>query len=185
MRPAVILAIVRDVAQRLGAPGVAASVLLVVALVLGAVVGPRLAADNRAVSARIAELQARGPAGGAAATGTPFDPLDPAAALVEQLPAADRFPAFVDALQAEASRRGVAVDRTEYRMQPLVGQRVLRAQLVLPAHGGYVQVRGWLEAVLHDFPSASVQELALHRVADGAGDVDARVVLAFYTRSAN
>ena len=185
MDPELMVAQLRDVAQRLGRGGLAAGALLALALVLGLVAGPRLAADNRAARAALALDRARLDQSGAAARTRPsFDPADPAAAVLEQLPPADQLAAFVDALQAQATHRGVAIERTEYRVQPVLGQRAVRTQLVLPAHGGYPQLRGWLEATLHDFPSAALEQLALRRSSDGSAALDAEVVLAFYARGA-
>jgi hypothetical protein len=184
MRTRVWLAAIRDVFQRMGAGGVVALLLLVAALGAGLVVAPGLAADNRELAAQLAQLEARPASPSGAAAAARYDPADPAAALWDQLPAADRFAPFVDALQAQAARRGVVIDRTEYRFQPVLGNRALRTQLILPAHGDYVRIRAWLEDTLHDFPSASLQELALHRVSEGSAQLDARVVIAFYTRSA-
>jgi hypothetical protein len=186
MRARVMAAAVRDVIQRLGLAGVCAFVLLLLAAAGALLVAPRLAASNRALAGEIAQLSQPAAAGSAAERSRPhYDAADPAAALLDQLPAADRFAPFVDALQAEASHRGVVIDRTEYRIQPVLGGRALRTQLILPARGDYPRIRGWLEGVLHDYPSASLQELALHRATDGAAMLEARVVIAFYTRSAH
>ena len=139
-----------------------------------------------ATAEEIARLSQPPSAGSAGERSRPhYDAADPASAVLDQLPAADRFAPFVDALQAEAARRGVAIDRTEYRIQPVLGGRALRTQLILPARGDYPRIRGWLEGVLHDHPSASLQELALRRANDGAAMLEARVVIAFYTRSAH
>jgi hypothetical protein len=110
---------------------------------------------------------------------------DPIGTIIGQLPAADQLPTFVEAVQAQAGRKGLSIDRTEYRVQKALAGRALRYQLTMPAHGAYPQIRTWLEALLHDYPSAALDELSLHREADGSGQLEARVTLSFYSQGVN
>ncbi|MBV8209859.1 MAG: hypothetical protein JO133_07325 [Burkholderiaceae bacterium] len=115
-----------------------------------------------------------------------FNPIaDPIGTVVAQLPPADQLPAFVEEVQAQAVHRGLQVDRTEYRVQKTLGGRALRYQLSMPAHGGYPQIRGWLEGLLHDFPSSALDDLSMLRAGDGSAQLDARVTLSFYSRGVN
>jgi len=184
MTATVLLARLRDAIQRFGWPGVVGLLLCLLAAAVGLLAAPQMAAGNREFAAETERLAHPVAAPAGRAPGPRYDAADPASALVGQLPPADGFGAFVDALQAQAAAHGVAIDRTEYRIQPVLGNRALRSQLVLPAHGTYPQLRAWLEATLHDFPSSSLQELALRRTGDGSAALEARVVIAFYTRSA-
>jgi hypothetical protein len=110
---------------------------------------------------------------------------DPIGTIVAQLPPADQLPAFVEAVQSQAGRKGLQIDRTEYRVQKALAGRALRYQLSMPAHGGYPQIRTWLEALLHDYPSAALDELSMHRSGDGSAQLDARVTLSFYSKGVN
>jgi Tfp pilus assembly protein PilO len=112
-------------------------------------------------------------------------PADPIAAIVAQLPPADQLPAFVESVQAQASRKGLQIDRTEYRVQKALAGRALRYQLSMPAHGAYPKLRNWVEQLLHDYPSAALDELSLHRESDGSAQLEARVTLSFYSRGVN
>ncbi len=107
---------------------------------------------------------------------------DPVTAIVAQLPPADQVPAFVESVQTEAARRGLQIDRTEYRVQKELGGRVYRYQLQMPAHGTYPQLRAWLATLLHDFPRAGLDELSMRRASDGSSQLDARVSFAFYSQ---
>jgi hypothetical protein len=137
---------------------------------------------NRAAIEDIAQLQAqiaRASAPGAALR----NPTDAMAAVAGQLPAADQVPVFIQDVQNRASRGGVQIERTEYRMQSALGNRALQLQLVLPAHGTYPQLRTWLESLLHDHPSAALDELSLRREHDGTAQLEARVIFSFYSQA--
>jgi hypothetical protein len=171
-------------ARRIGPVGWAGIAALLVAVALAA--GARLWLDpaNRALTAEAAQLKeliarARRP-------DARFNPIaDPVGTIVAQLPPADQLPAFVEAVQAQAGRKGLQIDRTEYRVQKTLSGRALRYQLSMPAHGGYPQIRTWLEALLHDYPSAALDELSMHRAADGSPQLDARITLSFYSQGVN
>jgi len=111
------------------------------------------------------------------------NPTDPTGAVADQLPAAERMPAFIQDVQDRAQRGGVRIDRTEYRVQSALGKRALRLQLVLPAHGTYPQLRGWLESLLHEHPSAALDELTLRREAEGAIQLESHVVFSYYCQA--
>ena len=155
------------------------ALLLALALTLAS----RLELDpaNRAatqVRAELAAQLAKASSPGAALR----DVADPTAAIAGELPAAGQMPAFIHDVQDLASHNSVQIDRTEYRVQSALGKRAQRLQLVMPAHGTYPQLRTWLEALLHDYPSAVLDELSLRRQADGATQLEARVVFSFYSQ---
>jgi hypothetical protein len=167
-----------------GAIGLA---LGVAALQLGAVRSDE-ALEASSLSARLALVRASRPVADA---GAPLDAAgvqvneqsDPIGAVVAQLPAAAELMPFVSTVQALAARNAVRIDRTEYRVQPALGNRALRYQLVLPAHGTYPRVRGWLDALLLAYPTATLDELQVQRAAEGGG-IDARIAIGYFTRSA-
>ena len=157
--------------------GLAALTLASVVLLAGPIV---VDPSNRGLSEELAQLKQqldrshRPPTLAAVA--------DPVALIVAQLPPPEQVPRFVREVQEEASRRGLQIDRTEYRVQKSLGARALRYQLTMPAHGSYPQLRAWLEALLHDYPSAALDELSLRREADGAGRLEAHVTLSLYSQ---
>ena len=98
MTPKLLVARLRDAIQRLGAPGMVALLLWLVAIVAGLVVAPRLAADNRAFAAGTTRLAQAAAAPAARERHPRYDAADPAAALVGQLPEAGRLRAAAGAL---------------------------------------------------------------------------------------
>jgi hypothetical protein len=132
---------------------------------------------------RLATVPANPALAGAAARARPSEPSDPISAVVAQLPADAELMPFAAAVQALAVQNGVRIDRTEYRVQRALGDRALRYQLVLPAHGAYPRVRSWLDALLLAYPTATLDELQVQRAAAGGG-VDARIAIGYFTRSA-
>jgi hypothetical protein len=178
----VLLARVRYVGSRVGAIGWAGLAGALLALLLVAAARLNVDPANHEAADHIADLRARfdrASLPGAALR----DPADAMAAVAAQLPAADQAPGFIQDVQAGAARDGVRIDRTEYRIQSALGGRAQQLQLVMPAHGTYPQLRTWLQALLSGHPSAALDELALHRETDGAAQLEARVMLTFYTRA--
>jgi Tfp pilus assembly protein PilO len=101
---------------------------------------------------------------------------DPVRALNEQLPTADRLPAFLDTVYQRAAAGRLTISRTEYRRSaPTAG--VQRFRIVLPVQGRYPELRIWLEKVLAAHPSAALDELLIRRSGD---EVEARVQLSFF-----
>lgn len=182
MNADVVRARALHLAMRIGAIGWCGLAALTLGAALIVVGRAGLDPADRATAAELAQLKER------LARGRLPDPTlgaasDPIAMIVSQLPAADGVPAFVEKVQEKATRRSLQIDRTEYRVQKALGGRALRYQLAMPAHGVYPQLRGWLEELLHDYPSAALDELALRRESDGNGQLEARVSLSFYSQA--
>lgn len=107
---------------------------------------------------------------------------DPLVVLVGSLPPVTDVPDFVAAIQRRAEEGGVQIDRTEYRVQPVLGHAAQRYRLSFPANADYPHLRTWLEALLHDYPNLILDELSLHRAADGGEELEARVGVSFLVR---
>jgi Tfp pilus assembly protein PilO len=110
---------------------------------------------------------------------------DPIGTIASQLPPAEGVPKFVEDVQLRAGHEGLQVDRTEYQVQSALHGRALRYQLTMPAHGTYPGLRAWVAGLLHEYPNATLDEISLRRESDGAGQLEARVVFSFYSRSAS
>lgn len=168
------------VVQRLGWPGWLGLAALV-AGVLACLLGPRwLDGQRREDEAQRAAIEARlallaNPQLARRAT-------DPLAAFVASLPPDAVMSRLVTDLQKRAEQSAVEIERTEYRMQPVVGQKVLRYRLRFPAHADYPHLRRWLEGLLHDYPSLILDELSLRRAADGGEELEVNVGLSFLAR---
>ena len=109
---------------------------------------------------------------------------DPLAALLASLPPSSRVPDFVAAIQRRAEQAEVRIDRTEYRVQPLLGQAAQSVRLRFPAHADYPRLRSWLEGLLHDYPSLSLDEISLRREADGGEELESSIGLSLLVRAA-
>ena len=109
---------------------------------------------------------------------------DPLAAFVASLPSGAEVPDFVAAIERRASQGAVQIDRTEYRVQSVFGHAAQRYRLHFPAHADYPHLRRWLEGLLHDYPSLSLDEISLHRAVDGGEELEASIALSFLAREA-
>lgn len=169
------------VAARLGWAGwsgLGALVLAALTVLLGA---PILQANNMREARELASLE----------TQLKFqaDPKaaqrarDPLTTLVTSLPSPTSVPDFLTAVQRRADQEAVQIDRTDYRMQPVLGQAAQRYRLRFPAHADYPHLRVWLERLLHDYPSLSLDEISLRRAVDGGEELEVSIGLSFLTRA--
>jgi hypothetical protein len=186
--PRIIRAWSSYAAYRLGAVGVVGVVLALAAMAMTAVswsvVRPQLAAadlGNARLRAQVAQGKLSSPS-----------PSKPHEGLLASLSAREDAARFVEAVQAQAAKHGVSVQRTEYRHPDAADPQVSRLQIVLPARADYASLKQWLTAVLAAYPSCSLDELSLQQLsaasskaADrGRNLLDARVVLSLYMRGA-
>jgi len=169
------------VASRLGWAGwagIGALLIGLIALLVGTPLLERAAARD---AAQLAELRAL--------LALQADPKaaqrarDPLAALVDTLPSSAQVPDFVAALQRRADKSAVQIDRTEYRVQAVLGKAAQRYRLRFPAHADYPHLRIWLEGLLHDYPSLVLDDISLRRAADGGEELEASIGLSFLARA--
>jgi hypothetical protein len=179
-------------AARLGVVGQVGAALAVLAVLLQVAVSlwmtPTLRAQAEEIAALRTELRqaprnvqtvvARGPE-----------------ALLASLPTLEDAPRFAESVQAEASRAGVLIERTDYRTPETSDPALSRLQMVVPARGDYAQLKRWLTRLLAAHPACALDELSLQRNPGGAGSaangsaepggaLTARVVLSYTMRSA-
>lgn len=170
------------VARRLGVLGWAGVLLLVLAVLAAALVGPALRHQDAQARVELAALRERW-----AHLQAPADVLaarDPVAAFASSLPPSDAVPDFLAQLQKGADLGSVQIDRTEYRIQPALGGMAERIRMNFPAHVDYLHLRRWLEHLLHDHPSLTLDDLNLHRASDGGDELDAHIGLSLIARRA-
>jgi hypothetical protein len=170
----------RFMAAQLGWPGWVGVAALLLGLAGLLVAAPQIERANGASAADIASLQQRllqlrDPRRAQAAR-------EPLAALVASLPPASEVPDFVAAIQRRAEDGAVQIDRTEYRVQPVLGHAAQRYRLSFPANADYPHLRNWLEALLHDYPNLLLDELSLRRAVDGGEELEAHVSVSFLVR---
>jgi hypothetical protein len=181
-RRTTVVARIAHALRRLGPIGWCAGAVIGLAATGAPLVRSHLNADNATLQRNVEELRAqaqreRTHAGIHAG-------LDPVSALASQLPAADVSRAFVKDVQDLADASSVDIERSEYRLEPLLGRRAVRLRISLPARGTYPALRHWLQALLAKYPSSSLDDLTLRRAAEGAGELDALIALSFTTSSA-
>jgi hypothetical protein len=167
-------------ARNLGPLGWAGIAALLLAAVGVGIVAPALDRSNDAQARQIGALQQqwarlRDPRAARAQR-------DPVGVLVASLPPVSSVPDFVAAIQRRADQDAVQIDRTEYRVQAVLGRSAQRYRLSFPAHVDYPHLRSWLEALLHDYPSLTLDEISLRREVDGGEELEAHVGLSFLAR---
>lgn len=107
----------------------------------------------------------------------------PAAATAAK-PASHPLPSFSTAndalknLNAIAERHGVTVDRATYQLSDNNGLRRLR--ITLPLKGNYPSLRAWLNEVLEQPTTLTLDELTLQRRAASEALIEADAQLSYY-----
>ena len=69
----------------------------------------------------------------------------------------------------------LTLTRADYQRRPLPAVPLLQWQVTQPVQADYPAIRRYLEAVLHDLPNASLDEITVHRDDIGQGQVQARL----------
>jgi len=169
------------VALELGPVAWAGAVALAAALVLVAIVVPVYAHRGDALTSDIADARAQ--LERLQHPSTTLASRDPVAGLLATLPPDTDVPDFMAALQRRAEEGAVQIDRTEYRVQLVLGHAARRYRLSFPAHVDYPHLRTWLEGLIRDYPGLSVDELSLRREVDGGEELEAHVGISFLART--
>lgn len=171
----------KDRVARLSWPGVLGLLLALFALAIFSgnmlLVRPHTDAiqgDIAQLSERLAQARNR-PA--------PAPALDPEQALMARLPGPESIAEFVEFVHDEAARHQLTVDSADYRAETPLAGKAIRYRVSLPVTGNYMQLRAWIDEVLVQKASASLDELALKRESDGAGVLNGRVQLSYFTRA--
>jgi hypothetical protein len=167
---------------RLAAPAWVGIALLLGSLIAILVVLPAARDEESGARARIAELS--GIAAREAIAREAAASRDSPAGLLQSLPAPGRASSFVADLEAGARHHGVQIDRSEYHVHPVLARDAQRYQVSFPARADYPTFRAWIEELLRDNPSLALDDLGLRRLADGGEELEARVSLSLYLKSA-
>jgi len=170
----------RFVAAQLGWVGWAGIVAILLGLLGAVLLAPHLERSNVETASAIDALQRqlahlRDP-------NTVRASRDPLGVLVSSLPPASEVADFVAAIQQRAEAGAVQIDRTEYRVQPILGHSAQRYRLSFPANADYLHLRLWLETLLHDYSNLILDELSLRRAVDGGEELEAHVSVSFLVR---
>ena len=179
-RGAQLLLLGRFIAVQLGWPGWLGLGAFIVGAAGLLLVAPQLDSSNAASATAVESLQHRIDQMRNSATAEAA--RDPVATLVASLPPAGAVAQFVAEIQHRAETEAVQIDRTEYRVQPILGQAAQRYRLSFPANSDYPHLRVWLESLLHDYPNLTLDELSLRRAVDGGEELEAHVGMSFLVR---
>jgi hypothetical protein len=107
-----------------------------------------------------------------------------AQATLRHLPSRAEMPALLGVLLKQADDAKLTLDTGKYEAQATKAGDITRYRVSFPVTGPYLQVRQFVDAVLVALPAVSISELNIERKTIGDGQVEARLRLTFYTRSA-
>ncbi len=159
-------------------PGLTGLALLVFAAVFYALGVQPLHGRVAALRAEAKELSSRlGSAGRSAEPPTRRSQL---ANFYAFFPVTSRVPVLLGQLEHAAKKNDLRLDKGEYRFIAERDFPVARYQVTLPVRGSYPQVRGFVNDVLDDVPSAVLEDLSLKREAIGSPEVEATVRFGLY-----
>ena len=107
-----------------------------------------------------------------------------AAQTLRHLPARADMPALLGVLLKQADESKLALDTGKYETATAKSGDITTYKVTFPVTGPYPQVRQFIDAILVALPAVSISELSIERKTVADGQVEARLRLNFYTRSA-
>ncbi|HKU71627.1 MAG TPA: hypothetical protein VJQ51_12370 [Burkholderiales bacterium] len=116
--------------------------------------------------------------------GKPSDPGVPLASFYRFFPPAASAPELLDKLYSSASGRSIVLDQAEYRLTRERDGKLSRYQITLPVRASYPQLRGFVEDVLAQIPSAALEGIGFKRDSISAEAVDAQIRFVIYLAGA-
>lgn len=120
----------------------------------------------RPASERLAELQAQAASLDKlthAANGKTVGVSEQLSAFHAFFPKAKQSPELLAKIYSAAARQGVELGQGEYRMARDQSGRLLRYEVNLPVRAEYLQIRKFVNQVLGDVPSASLDNISFQR----------------------
>ena len=132
--------------------------------------------------AKLARLQTAGraPAGINADSNATKRGITQLAAFTRNFPTLSEAPGWILKLHQIAAHNELTLETGEYRLTGAKDGGLARYQITLPLHGGYAQVRAFLEQVLTQIPAAALDEVAIRRESIGSRATETRVKLTLY-----
>jgi hypothetical protein len=172
----------RRLFERLGWPGVAGVLGLLLALLLLLAFTLPLARQRDALRDEVAALHDRLRLGD---TGRP--PRDDSAAAQLRrfhagFPTVPTAPDWLNEINQAARRSGIVLSAGEYRLDPPDAAPLRRYAVVLPVRGSYGQIRAFVESALAAVPSAALEDIEMRREAAADTVLDAKLRMTLYFR---
>jgi hypothetical protein len=115
-----------------------------------------------------------------AASGKSASVSEQLSAFHEFFPKSKQSPELLAKIYAAASRLGVSLGQGEYRMARDHSGKLLRYELNFPVRAEYFQIRKFLNQVLNDVPSASLDNVSFQRRRISDPVLDSQIKLTVY-----
>ncbi|MGY4527574.1 pilus assembly protein PilO [Pseudomonas sp. TE21394] len=100
--------------------------------------------------------------------------------LRQQLPGQPQASALIERLYHLASAEHISLAHGEYALGIDPKTQLARYQIVLPVHGSYLQIRGFVGGLLKQLPTLVLEDLELQRKRIGDSELDARLHMTLY-----
>ena len=102
------------------------------------------------------------------------------AAFTRSYPTLREAPGLILRMHQIAARHDLTLDTGEYRFTEAADSGFGRYQISLPLHGGYTQVRAFVDEVLAQIPAAALDEVTITRNSVAAESIETRVRMTLY-----
>ena len=98
-------------------------------------------------------------------------------------PATDKIPHEVEKLWVTAAEYKIDLEKGEYRLES-AGPGLARYRVTLPVRASYAQIRNFINFILKEIPTASIDGLRFERKKISETQLDAQIRLTLYFRPA-
>ena len=170
--------------EKIGWPGLAGLACGLAALLLQATVGSSLALQRDGLQAQASAWRERLQTSGVAGPSRDESTTAQLIRFYAGFPGVESAPDWLARIQAAARHSGIVLQAGEYRLEQRSGERLQRYAIVLPVRGSYAQLRGFVDRVLSDIPSAALDDIELRRESATSPALDARIRLTLYLKAA-
>lgn len=99
---------------------------------------------------------------------------------VDRLAAIEERPTILKALFETSASSGIVLSQAEYQLQRNDLGRYYRLRMSIPVTASYPKLRTFLGTVLEEIPSATIDEITLHRETVNSPEVNANLKLSIY-----
>jgi len=104
---------------------------------------------------------------------------------LDRLPPMEERPAVLKTVFEASNSSGIVLSQAEYQLQRNELGRYYRLRMSIPVTASYLKLRTLLDTVLEQTPSASIDEISLHRETVNNPTVSANLKLSIYFKEAN
>lgn len=166
---------VQDFIDRVGMAGVVGIGLLLVALATLWLLDQRLETRRNELQAELSAAQRATTPGSRALQLRQLSTSEQLRQFYARFPPADAAAKGLGVINRAAAASGISLQSGEYRMEQRPEDMLRRYRVLLPVQGSYAQLRAFVDRVLLDLPSASLDEIELRRDASAGAEIQARL----------